>query len=203
MVPAVVASAFAGHGRVTEPSGRAFHSSQIAVKTPRKRDTVMNGAQCGLAAETKVETPEGAMTIRAAAGKAIAVFTRDAEGRVRFRLMENIHKTAEQQPVLRVTLENGQSFRVAPEQVLFKKGLVPCRADALEVGDALEPAFTYPVGYRFVDDSGNERDSAASIRITTLETGGSADVYSLSVNQTGCFFLTAGVLCKAENPASR
>jgi phage terminase large subunit-like protein len=152
---------------------------------------------CGLAADTKVETPEGAMAIRAVAGKAIAVFTRE-QGRVRFRLMQNVRKVAEQQPVLRITLENGHSFRVAPYQVLFKKGMVECPASALEPGDALEPAFTYPEGHRFRDDAdGGERDSDASLRIGAVAAGGTADVYTLGVNQTGCFFLTAGVLCKA------
>ena len=159
----------------------------------------MSDAVCGLAADTKVETPEGALAIRTVAGKAIAVFTRDPSGRVRFRVMQNVRKTAEQQPVLKVTLETGQSFRVAPDQVLFKKGLAECRADALQVGDALEPAFTYPDGYQFADDrTGGERASGARLRVMGIEPGGTADIYSLGVNQTGCFFLSAGVLCKAE-----
>ena len=159
----------------------------------------MSDAVCGLAADTKVETPEGALAIRTVAGKAIAVFTRDSNGRVRFRLMQNVRQTAEQQPVLKVTLETGQSFRVAPDQVLFKKGLVECRAEALQVGDALDPAFTYPEGYQFADDcGGRERASGASLRVTAIEAGGTADIYSLGVHQTGCFFLSAGVLCKAE-----
>jgi len=160
----------------------------------------MSTGLCGLAAETKVETPEGAMAIRTVAGKSIAVFSRDRTGRVRFRMMQNVRKVGEQQPVLRLTLHNGQSFRVAPEQVLFKKGLVECRADALQMGDALEPAFTYPDGYQFKsDDAGDERTSDASLRVTRIEAAGTADIYSLGVNQTGCFFLTAGVLCKAES----
>jgi hypothetical protein len=160
----------------------------------------MSAAVCGLAADTKVETPEGAMAIRTVAGKAIAVFTREPSGRVRFRMMQNVRKTAEQRPVLKITLETGQSFRVAPEQVLFKKDLIECRADALQVGDALEPAFSYPQGYRFhEEETGSDQESAASLRIARIEPGGSADVYTLGVNQTGCFFLSAGVLCKAEN----
>jgi len=160
----------------------------------------MSADGCGLAADTKVETPEGAMTIRTVAGKAIAVFTREANGRVRFRMMQNVRKISEQQPVLKVTLDNGQAFRIAPDQVLFKKGLVECRADALQLGDALEPAFTYPQGYAFKDDrDGIERASGASLLVTKVEPGGTADIYSLGVNQTACFFLSAGVLCKAES----
>ncbi len=159
----------------------------------------MSRGVCGLAAETKVETPEGALAIRTVAGKAIAVFTREANGRVRFRMMQNVRKIADQQPVLKLTLETGQSFRVTPEQVLFKSGLVECSADALQAGDALEPAFTYPQGYKFrVDQNRGEQESGACLRVAHIEPGGSADVYALGVNQTGCFFLTAGVLCKAE-----
>ena len=159
----------------------------------------MSRPVCALAADTKVETPEGAMAIRTVVGKAIAVFTREPAGRVRFHMMLNVRKTAEQQPVLKITLENGQAFRVGPDQVLFKHGMVECRADALQVGDQLEPAFHFPAGYEFHDDlTGGSRPSSASLRIEHIEAGGTADIYSLNVNQTGCFFLTAGVLCKAE-----
>ena len=157
-------------------------------------------SECAVAADTKVETPEGGLTIKSLAGKAVAVFTRDGDGRVRFRMMVDINKVAEQQPVLKIALENGLSFRVAPEQVLFKKGMVEARADALRVGDALVPAFHFPEGYRFRDDgSGAERDSAASLRVTAVEPAGTADIYSFCVNKTGCFFLSAGVLGKAES----
>jgi hypothetical protein len=159
----------------------------------------MSATVCGLAADTKVETPEGAMTVRTVAGKSIAVFTREPAGRVRFRIMQNVRKIAEQQPVLKITLETGESFRVTPDQVLFKKGLVECRADALQASDALEPAFRYPDGYEFSDDHGGRRVSEAGLRVTKIEPGGSADIYSLAVHQTGSFFLSAGVLCKAES----
>jgi hypothetical protein len=154
-------------------------------------------ADCALAADTKVETPEGALTIKGLAGKAIAVFTRDADGRVRFRMMRDITRAAEQQPVLKITLENGMSFRVAGEQVLFKKGMIETRADALQAGDALVPAFHFPEGYAYRADGGDHRTSAASLRVAAVAPGGTADTYSFGVNKTGCFFLSAGVLCKA------
>ena len=146
-----------------------------------------------------METPEGALTIRSVAGKAIAVFTREPAGRVRFRMMLNVRRSGEQQPVVKITLENGRSFRAGLDQVLFKKGMVECRADALTVSDELEAAFCFPEGYRYREDAGGERESAASLRVTAIEPGGTADVYALGVNQTGCFFLTAGVLCRAED----
>lgn len=158
----------------------------------------MTDSNCALAADTKVETPEGAMAIRTLAGKTVSVFTREPAGRVRFRRLLDVQKVAEQQPVLRVTLETGAAFRVAPQQVLYKKGMVECRADALRVGDELEPAFHYPEGYEYRDDvAGGVRPSTRGVRVTGVAADGTADLFSFGVNQTGCFFLTAGVLCKA------
>jgi hypothetical protein len=160
-------------------------------------------AVCGLAAETKVETPEGGLAIRTVVGKAIAVFTQETTGRVRFRMMQNVRRVAEQQSVLTVTLETGQTFRVAPYQVLLKTGLVEGRADLLRAGDVLASAFHYPPGYRFRDDvSAGERESVAGLRVASIAPGGTADIYSLNVHQTGCFCLTAGVLCRAEAAAA-
>jgi hypothetical protein len=160
----------------------------------------MTEPMCALAADTKVETPEGSLTVRSVAGKSVAVFTRDPAGGVRFRLMENVRKVAEQQPVLKITLDNGFFFRVAGYQVLFKKGMVGCRADGLRAGDALEPAFHYPAGYRFHSDAdGSEQESSASLQVIGSTPDGAADLYAFRVKQTGCFFLTAGVLCKAED----
>ena len=155
---------------------------------------------CALAADTKVETPEGGLAIRSIAGKAVAVFTREPQGRVRFRMMQNVRKTAEQQPIWKVTIENGQSFRVAPEQVVFKRGMVECPAALLQVGDALEPAFHYPVDYHFHDSKGAALRSAASWRVQSVGPDGTADLYTFGVNRTGSFFVSAGVLCKAEQP---
>ncbi len=155
-------------------------------------------ADCAVAADTKVETPEGGLTIKSLAGKAVAVFTRDGNGRVRFRMMRDIKKAAEQHPVLKITLENGMSFRVGAEQVLFKKGMVEAPAVGLRVGDALVPAFHFPEGYQFhVDGSHEPRASSASLRVTAIEPGGTADLYTFGVDKTACFFVSAGVLCKA------
>jgi len=158
----------------------------------------MTTPNCALAADTKVETPEGAMTVRALAGKTVSVFTREASGRVRFRRLVDVRKVAEQQPVLRVTLETGATFRVAPHQVLYQKGMVECRADALQAGDELEPAFHYPDGYAYRDDvAGGPRTSSRAVRVVAVAADGTADLFTFGVNQTGCFFVTAGVLCKA------
>ena len=45
----------------------------------------MNETNCGLAAETKLETPEGAMAVRSLVDKNVSVFTREPSGRTRFR----------------------------------------------------------------------------------------------------------------------
>ncbi|MBI3785436.1 MAG: hypothetical protein HY270_18745 [Deltaproteobacteria bacterium] len=159
----------------------------------------MNEVVCALAPETKIETPEGALTVKTVAGKPISVFTREPSGRVRFRRVLDAHKTSDQQPVLKVTLDNGASFRVGREQVLYRKGMLECRADDLAVGDQLEPAFHFPEGYQFHSDTGEGLSlSPGGWRVTKTEPGGVADLYSLGVNQTGCFFLAAGVLCKAD-----
>ncbi len=158
--------------------------------------------ECALAADTKIETPEGALTVKGLAGKSVAVFTREDGGRVRFRPLRNARKVAEAQPVLKIILENGLSFRVGAAQILYRKGLQEARADSLVVGDELEPAFHFPAGYRFHDDTtGQERESGFAWRIARVEPAGNADLYSFAVSQTGKFFLSAGVLAKADDSA--
>ena len=159
----------------------------------------MEHSNCAVAGDTKVETPEGSMALRTVAGKAITVFTRDPSRRLRFRMMQNVRKTAEQQPVLKVTLANGETFRVAPQQVVLKKGALACRADALRTGDLLEYGFHFPEGYRYKDDATGElRESNGCIAIAGIEPAGNADLYSLSVHKADCFMLAAGVFCQAE-----
>lgn len=160
----------------------------------------MSDLICGLAAETKVETPEGGLTARGVAGKNVSVFTRDVEGRVRFRRILDARCVLENQPVVRVTLDNGASFRVGSNQVVYKKGMTECRAGELRAGDELVPAFHYVEGYEYADDrSGATVTSNAAVRVVSVEAAGSSDLYSFGVNRTGNFFLSAGVLCKAES----
>jgi len=153
---------------------------------------------CGLAAETKVETPEGPMTIRTVAGKPIPVLSLNQEGAILFRMVTNARKLAEQQPVLKVTLETGHSFRVAPSQVFLTDAMARVAATSLAAGVRLKPAFHYPRGYHYRTDAGEEVESPCSLQVAAVEPGGNADIYSFGVHQTGCFFLTAGVLCEAE-----
>jgi|GEM_PF-1692565 hypothetical protein len=153
---------------------------------------------CGLAAETQVETPDGPMEIRKVAGKEIPVFSRDANGRVRFRMMRQVRCMGASEPVLRVSLENGWSFRAVPRQGVFlAEGTIVTLAE-LAPGVLLYPAFHYPKGYRFRTDGGEERESAHGWRVESIEAGGDAEVFSLHVPPERCFFLSAGVLCCSE-----
>lgn len=155
--------------------------------------------QCSaVAADTKVETPEGSMTIRGVAGQALAVLTRNEHGHHVFRLMKNVEKCSEAASVVKITLENGRSFRLGGEQILYKLGMQESRAADLKAGDVLEPAFSFPAGYVYKSDDGNQATSTGGIAIRSVEPGGTADLYRLAVNQTGTFFLSAGVLCKAD-----
>jgi hypothetical protein len=36
------------------------------------------------------------------------------------------------------------------------------------------------------------------LRVAAIEAGGTVEICSFGVNQTGCFLLSAGVLCEAE-----
>lgn len=153
---------------------------------------------CAIAGDTKVETPEGSMTIKSCAGKAIPVLTRTPDSAILFRMMRDVRKVAEEHPVLRITLETGASFRVAPEQLLVQADGQTIPAAAAQPGTALLPAFHYPTGYAYTADNGEARVSDRALKIRSVEPAGAAEVYTLGVNQTGAFFLAAGVLLQAE-----
>ena len=140
------------------------------------------------------------MTVRTCSGKAIPVLSRNADNAILFRMMLDVRKVAEIHLVLKITLESGPSFRVAPEQVLFRADMKPIAASAIAAGIGLMPAFHYPAGYRYNADGGGERTSDHALTVAKVEPAGTAEVYAIRVNQTGCFFLAAGVLCQAENP---
>lgn len=153
---------------------------------------------CAVAADTKLETPEGALTIKGLAAKPAPVFTVE-NGRVRFRMLHDAAIVAEAAPVVAVRLANGASFRVAGGQVVFRKGMVETRAADLQPGDALVPMFSYVEGYAYRDDiAGAEAVSDAALRVASVVPAGQADLYSFRINVTGCFFVAAGVLCKAS-----
>ena len=63
---------------------------------------------CAVAADTKLETPEGPLTIKTVGASPTSVMTRTDDGRVRFAMSSDVRKFADAQPVLRITLENGR-----------------------------------------------------------------------------------------------
>ncbi len=159
----------------------------------------MGRLNCAVAWDTRLESPDGPLSVKAYVGKAIPVFTRDPSGRIRFRMVVNARKVADAQPVLRIDLENGQSFRVGADQIVYDKDMSERRAGDLRVDDELMPAFHYLEGYEYRDDPSGERvRSRGTLRVTAIEPDGTADLYSLGVRRSDSFVVSAGVLCKAE-----
>lgn len=138
------------------------------------------------------------MAIRSVAGKTIPVFSRDPNGRTRFRPMHDVERIANAQPVLRVLLDNGLAFRASGEQRVFTRDMQLVRVAELTPGTVLTSAFHYPPGYRYrVEPGGHEEVSAGGWRVVSVEAGGEADLFSLRVPPHDCFFLTAGILCQS------
>lgn len=146
-----------------------------------------------IAYNTKVETPEGPITIKTVLRTPTAVMTRQDDGTIRFALT-NPGEMTEKQPVLVITLENGRSLRVGPGQVLLKKGMVAVAARDLKPGDRLENVFAFPAGYAYETDTGENVESDGAVGVTMIEPGGEADIYSMTVERTGRFVFSAGVL---------
>lgn len=151
-----------------------------------------------IAADTKLETPEGPLTIKTVGASPTSVMTRTDDGAIRFALSSEVRKVAEAQPVLRIALENGRALRVGPEQVLLARGMQEVRAADLRAGDELLNAFAFPDGYEYKTDDGQTRTSNGSVAVTAVEPGGEADLYSLRVSRTGRFVFSSGVIGKAD-----
>lgn len=138
------------------------------------------------------------MTLRSVVGKTIPVFSRDPNGRTRFRPMHDVQMICTAQPVVRVLLDNGFSFRASGAQLVFTRDMQLVPLAELAPGTVLASAFHYPAGYRYrVDATGTEAVSAGGWRVVRVEAGGKADLFSVRVPPHDCFFLTAGILCKS------
>ena len=157
-------------------------------------------AICAIAADTKLETPEGPLTVKTVGASPTSVMTPTDAGPVRFAMTVEVRKVAEAQPVLRIALDNGRAFRVGAEQILLAQGMREVRAGDLRVGDALASAFAFPVDYQFTTDAGEPRTSQGTVGVAAVEAGGEADLYSLKVPRTGRFVFSCGALGKAEEP---
>jgi hypothetical protein len=153
---------------------------------------------CAVAVNTKLETPEGPLTMRTVAKTPCSVMTRTDEGEIRFHMTRDARVQGEALPTLRITLEDGLSFQVGENQVLFKEGMQEARAVDIRPGDQLVSAFAFPPGYVYRTDDGEERTSQGTVGVKSVEAADPCDVYSFRVNRTGRFVFSAGVLGKAE-----
>ena len=158
----------------------------------------MSEPVCAVAAETKLETPEGPLTTKTILATPTAVMTRTDDRTVRFAISKEAQKSDGPQPVLRLTLSNGNSFRIGPNQVLLKYDMQEVCARDLQPGDELESVFSFPEGYEYTTDDGEKMTSKPTVTVSAVEPGGEAELYSFRVNLTGRFLFSAGVLGKAE-----
>ena len=150
-----------------------------------------------LSAESLIETVDGPVAIGGLVGKSITVMTRLPNERIGFRLFTKIAMTATGVPVVRVVFDNGQSVIVDEGHVFYAPGRVERAVLELTPGELLDTSAHYPAGYVFHRADGSTQVSAGAVAVAGIERAGTADVFGGLVNETGSYFLTAGVLCKA------
>jgi hypothetical protein len=150
-----------------------------------------------LTADGLIETVDGPLAIGGLVGKSTTVMTRLPNGKIGFRLLTKIAVTATAVPVVRVTFDNGQSAVVDHAHVFYGRDGSERPVTALAPGDLLDSSAHFPTEYVFRRMDGSTQVSAGAIAVASVESVGVADVYGGVVNETGCYFLTAGVLCKA------
>lgn len=158
-------------------------------------DVRLCSAGC-LSAESLLETVDGPIAIGSLVGKSVPVLTRLPDGRIGFRLMTKIASRAPGVPVLRVRFDNGQWIVVDRGHVVYGRGMVERTAEQLVPGELLETSFHFPPGYVLRRADGSTEVSAGAVRVAAIEDAGTADVFGGLVNETRCYFTTAGVLCK-------
>ena len=155
---------------------------------------------CGrgcLTGESLIETVGGPVAIGGLVGKSITVMTRLPNRQVGFRLFSKIAITAIGVPVLRVVFDNGQSVVVDHGHVFYARDAVERPVTELQRGEPLDSSFHFPAGYVFRSMDGSTHISAGAVTVAAVEPAGVADVFGGIVNETGRYFVTAGVLCKA------
>jgi hypothetical protein len=159
--------------------------------------TTNDRAHGGLSGDSLIETVDGPLAIASLAGKSMPVLTRLPDQRIGFRLMTKIACTATCVPVVRVTFDNGQHVIVDRAHVFYARGLVERPVETLTVGETLDTSFHFPAGYEFRRMDGSSAISVGALRVEATEDAGTADVFGGIVNETACYFVTAGVLAKA------
>lgn len=152
---------------------------------------------CALAADTKLETPQGPMTAKTVAAAPTPVMVRDADGINRFAMSHAGQLVAAAQPVVRLTFETGRVLRIGPDQLLLGPAAEPRRAGDVRPGDALLAAFTFPAGYAYVTDAGEAVVSDGCVRVTRVEDGGTADLYTVRLERPARLVLSSGVIGEA------
>src|SRR5262249_41409108 len=134
--------------RKTDNGKRTTENGQRTTSLSPRCDTGYRNhmTTCAIPADTKLETPEGPLTVKTVGASPTSVMTRTDDGMVRFAMSSEVRKVAEAQPVLRVTLDNGRALRVGAAQILLTHELREVTAGDLHAGDALLNAFAFPVG---------------------------------------------------------
>jgi hypothetical protein len=150
-----------------------------------------------LAGDSLIETVDGPLAIASLVGKSMPVLTRLPGRRLGFRLMTKIACTANGVPVVRVTFDNGQHAIVDRAHIFYAHDMVERAVESLAIGETLDTSFHFPPGYEFRRMDGTTEISAGAVRVQAVDDAGTADVFTGLVNETACYFTTAGVLSKA------
>lgn len=153
---------------------------------------------CALAADTKLETPEGPLTVRTVGNAPTPVMICGADGEHAFAMTSDVRVIGTAQPVLRIVLDNGRALRLGAEQLLWGPDGRTRRAGDLREGDALLSAFAFPVGYNYRTDAGELRVSDGCVAVASIADGGRADLYTLRLNRPGRFVFSCGLLGLSE-----
>lgn len=147
--------------------------------------------------ESLIETVDGPVAIATLVGKSMPVLTRLPDHRIGFRLMTKIACAVTDTQLVRVTFDNDQQVIVDRAHVFYAPGKVERPVAGLEVGELLDTSFHFPPGYEFARMDGTTEISAGGVRVRALEDAGSGDVFTGIVNETACYFVTAGALSRA------
>jgi hypothetical protein len=150
-----------------------------------------------LTGDSLIETVDGPVAIGGLVGKSITVMTRLPDGRLGFRLFTKIAVTAMGVPVLRVWFDNGHSVLVDGGHVFYARGGVERPVGELMAGEPLDSFAHFPEGYVYRRMDGSTATSVGAVCVAGVEPAGTGDVFGGVVNETGRYFVTAGVLSKA------
>jgi len=154
---------------------------------------------CALAADAKLETPEGPLTVKTVGVSPTPVMVLGAEGHHglaehAFVMSEDVRVVATAHPVLRLVLDNGRAVRLGADQVLLDGSGGARRAGDLVDGARLRSAFAFPVGYEYRTDAGASCISDGCVGVASIGDGGTADIYSLRLGRGRRFVLSCGLV---------